>query len=62
MTFQELKRSLLLREDYGTVKTREAIEKEIWNCALDAIREKFSWEIDEYGREEFIAAIRELKV
>lgn len=36
MTFDELHRSLLLRPEYGMLKHRKSIEREIWNCALDA--------------------------
>lgn len=35
MTFQEMRRSLLLRSEYGTIKAREEMEKEFWNAALN---------------------------
>lgn len=53
LTFDELHRSLLLRPEYGMLKHRKSIEREIWNCALDAAKNSVS--------EAFHDAIDELK-
>jgi hypothetical protein len=39
MKFSELRRSLLLRPEYGTIKFREEFDREIWCAAIDSCLE-----------------------
>lgn len=47
MTFDELHRSLLLRPEYGMLKHRKSIEREIWNCALENARHSLIIQMNE---------------